>query len=1056
MSFEITERWLMDSGGWPAMKAARASWQAGAVLAVEYDGTRLRGQVRGGGKTFAAGLLIKSKTDVTNLCPCPQSRRDGALCEHSLALGLAWVAQAKSGGASPAAGKTAGAAAAAGASSTAGRGPVSAAPLAPKTSGPLAVTLPPAFFTGLSRQRLGFSLRAVSASATVTETAADRAIHAWLAAQKLDRVPPQLALAGQAQIESFLLALRGHPRVTLGSKPLAIPPDPPLLPLRALTENPQKSGSPGSSGDSEDADDAGQVVLQPDFSSLPGAEWWGGARSTWAYAPGQATLLAYDVPEDFAPLFAEEARQHGVARSISWLIRHGQGLAALFEIDEDDPAWPRFKTVAGASQFRLHLDGSLQAMAATLWCRYGSSPEFPLPASAQDRARFPLQDPQQPEVFYERNDIAEAAALARLQRAGFAPEGGGTRLLLRHEAEFLQFYAGELPRLEAQWTVEYSARAREALRSVERITPSFRPVASGTNWLAFDLALAGSQGTTISQADARRWLQAGQGHRRLPNGKLAVLAKEQFADLDEVLRDLQPDQAGGNFRIKKAQLGYLEASIPRQREKGRAAADEFAAAAPPLSEGWKKILRGYQQHGADWMLRQAAQGLGGILADEMGLGKTVQTLAVIATLRAAHPGGGPCLVTAPTSLLGNWEAEAARFAPGLRVLTIRSGERSEELAALASGAADLVITSYPLLVRDTAHHTKVGYRAVFLDEAGFVRNPDTQASKAVRRLQAHARFALTGTPIENSVRDLWAIMEFAVPGYLGRRDDFRDRYEAPLQAGAAATLDRLRRRMAPYWLRRLKQDVARELPAKIEKIVPCELTSIQREIYTAIQREGVRKIDEARRSQTAAQARLTMLTTLLRMRQTCGDPRLLGETFDGQNPEDFSGKWAALTELLEEIRDGGHSVLIFSQFATQLRLLQETVRQSGLDFCHLDGSSTDREAQIAAFRDDPSKRVFLISLKAGGFGLNLTKADCVIHFDPWWNPAVEAQATDRAHRIGQLRPVTVYKLIAAGTVEEKILALQKQKRHLMETALDDTSPLMDGLQEAELRALVAG
>jgi SNF2 family DNA or RNA helicase len=509
--------------------------------------------------------------------------------------------------------------------------------------------------------------------------------------------------------------------------------------------------------------------------------------------------------------------------------------------------------------------------------------------------------------------------------------------------------------------------------------------------------------------------------------------------------------------VDKSQLGYLEASVarfgPSPPETKQALVDKNL-----LTNEWQKILRDYQSTGARWMLALAASHWGGILADEMGLGKTVQTLAVIATLRAqaqqASAPAQPCLVVAPTSLLGNWQEEAARFAPNLKVLVVRSGERTQELAALAS--VDLVITSYQLLVRDLPSHAAVTYHAAFLDEAGFIRNPDTQIAKAVRRLRTGARFALTGTPIENSIRDLWAIMDFVLPGYLGPRNDFRDRYEGAIQTGQPAALDRLRRRMAPYWLRRLKQDVAKELPSKIEKIIRCEMTRTQRDMYAAIQREGVAKVDEARRARSTGQARMTMLTALLRLRQTCGDPRLLGESFPDRDPSEFSTKWAALTELLEEIRDGGHSVLIFSQFATQLKLLEDAVRHVGLDFCRLDGASRDREAQVSAFKQDPAKRVFLISLKAGGFGLNLTKADTVIHFDPWWNPAVEAQATDRAHRIGQARPVTVYKLIAAGTVEEKIIDLQKRKRQLMETALaDDNAPLMDALDDATLDSLLS-
>jgi SNF2 family DNA or RNA helicase len=365
-----------------------------------------------------------------------------------------------------------------------------------------------------------------------------------------------------------------------------------------------------------------------------------------------------------------------------------------------------------------------------------------------------------------------------------------------------------------------------------------------------------------------------------------------------------------------------------------------------------------------------------------------------------------------------------------------------------------VLTSYQLMARDAAQHQQVDWAAVVLDEAGFIRNPDTQAAKAAHRLRAGVRIALTGTPVENSVRDLWSILQFARPGYLGPREDFRERYELPLAAGGATgVMQRLRRRMAPCLLRRLKQEVARDLPSKIETVVRCELTSGQRDLYAGLLREGAAKVMAAESARQKGQARVHMLTALLRLRQVCCDPRLLpGDAARVQ--EAASGKLEALAGLLDEIRDGGHSVLIFSAFASMLDLLEDSVREAGMEFCRLDGRTVDRAGCVESFQRDPTRRVFLISLKAGGYGLNLTKADTVIHFDPWWNPAVEAQATDRAHRIGQSRPVTVYKLISGGTVEEKILLLQAKKRGLMEAALDDEAPVMDGLSDDDLRGLL--
>lgn len=1032
MSFEITERWLMDSGGWQAMKLARTAWQAGAVLTVEFDGTRLRGQVRSGTRAFAAGMLIKSKTDVTNLCSCPTSRREGALCEHSLALGLAWVHRKTS---------PASAAKSSGSGVLRKEAVPAARPAAPvvSTSGPLAVAFPPNFFEGLLRERLSCSLRVLPAGNGVEETAADRAVHRWLAEQRLTRVPPQVALAGKDAINELLFALREHPRVTVGGSSVAVPAEPPRLPVQVAGRS-DRAGAP--------------VRLRLDPQAVGRARWWMAGEWVWGWGGALPGLTGLRVPEEVRALFTED----GLEVDLAWLARRGALLAELFAIDDSAPEWPRLRLVTRQPRFRLALDGGLQQVTAQLFVAYTPGAEFVLPLSEKEAEAFPLPDPEKAGVFVTREATAEAAALARLQRVGFEAGFEAGRLSLRGQTAVLDFYADTLPALEEMWQVELSPRLRSALRQVVRLTPSFQHVAHGEGWLSFGLALEGEAKGSAPWQEARRWLATGRHQRRLPDGRVVVLAKEQFEDLEEVLRDIQPEQRDGVFRIKASQAGYLEASFPQIKTRLAPPAPEPPAPLPPA---WEKILRSYQRAGAQWMNQRVAEGLGGILADEMGLGKTVQTLAVISARRAAaqrKETAAPCLVVAPTSLLGNWAAEAARFAPELRVLVVRSGERSRELEALAQGAADLVITSYALLTRDVKHYAAREFDVIFLDEAGYVRNPATQISKAVRRLRARARFALTGTPIENSVRDLWAIMEFVLPGYLGPQTDFRERYEAPLQAGAAAgqVLARLRRRMAPYWLRRLKQEVAAELPSKIEKIIPCELTALQREVYVAIQREGSRKVDEARRSQTAAQTRLTLLTALLRLRQTCGDPRLLdAKEFADRSPEELSGKWAVLQELLEEIRDGGHHVLIFSQFAAQLRLLREAVTQAGLDYCYLDGASRDREAQITAFQNDPAKRVFLISLKAGGYGLNLTKADTVIHFDPWWNPAVENQATDRAHRIGQTRPVTVYKLIAAGTVEEKILALQRQKQSLLEAALDDSTPLMDrGLSDEELEALI--
>ncbi len=1014
----------MDSGGWQAVKAARALYEAGSVLEAAYDGTTLKGTILSGGRPLACGLLIRAKTDVENLCRCPESRRDGRLCAHSLALGFAHLRGPAKTGAS--------AASRPGSPAPAAQPPPKPAAPALTAFGPLVFRLAPNFLEGLRRSRL---VLGVSPEGKGTSPD-DAAFLRWLQAQKVSSIPPTLALGDRSQIDALFMALAGHPRVFLGrEEPLRIANVAARLPLDLQL-----------AGDTvrlraETATETGALFLPP---AAPG-------HVGWLVAAERRKILPVRVADAFFDLVQAGGRT--VEKPLRWVVQHLDALQEDFAWDAatSAPELLRLRRRPAQPRFHLELDGTLDRLSAKLTCSYPGLASFAPTASVPGTA-FPLSDPADPLTFLDRAETAEAAALARLERHGFAFSNQDNRFVLKTQRDILQFFAGELERLKRAWDVTFTQRFSAASASVERVQTSWSPVSSGEDWLAFDLKFATSSGASLDRAEIQRLLQTGQGHRRLPGGKIAVVALDEVDDLNEVLRDLGAQQSGsGSFRINKAQSGYLADSI-----QGANDFTQNAEVAPwPVPADLRNIVRSYQAEGIAWLSRLAQQGLGGILADEMGLGKTLQSLALISAYQQANP-GRPALVVCPKSLTGNWAQEAARFVPDVKTLIIQGqgATRTKQLAGLEK--AGLVITSYQLLIRDMESHQPVPWGLVILDEAGYIRNPDTQASKAVRKLRAAARFALTGTPVENSIRDLWSIMDFAVPGYLGRRDDFRDRYEAPLAAGGApAVMSRLRRRLAPYLLRRLKQQVAKDLPSKIEKVVTCALSPVQEEIYARLLREGGEKVLEAERQKQKSQARLHMLTALLRLRQTSCDPRLLNLNLpENQSPAELSGKIEALTELLEEIKEGGHSVLIFSQFATMLNLLKDVVTGVGLDYCHLDGQTTDREAQIRAFRDQPEKRVFLISLKAGGFGLNLTKADTVIHFDPWWNPAVEAQATDRAHRIGQDRPVTVYKLVSAGTVEEKILRLQRKKRGLMDAALDDAAPLMDGLADDELRDLI--
>jgi superfamily II DNA or RNA helicase len=651
---------------------------------------------------------------------------------------------------------------------------------------------------------------------------------------------------------------------------------------------------------------------------------------------------------------------------------------------------------------------------------------------AQIRFRY-----SQPNVA---NSAREAEELARLLEYGFAESKG--KAVLRGEEAVIGFFATGLPRLKESWEVREGERFRHVTRDFVRIEPQFAIREKNDGWLDFHVHYTAGRDAVFSSADLQRLLQAARGHTRLRDGRVAVVDAALSADLEEVLRDCNPRQERGVYRVPPACRGYLEASISQWKgsiERGTAAGGMSRSVKVELGE-LKQKLRPYQIQGAEWLLAKARGGLGALLADEMGLGKTVQTLAAIEALP------GTTLVVCPSSLVWNWKREAQRFLPDLSVLAIDGPDRAQRFATIPDYR--LVVTSYALLRRDIESYKGMTFAAVVLDEAQHIKNPDSQNAKAACALTAQSRFILTGTPVENSLRDLWSLFEFILPGYLGSRQDFKDRYETPLLNGErGAVWNRLSRRLEPYLMRRRKQEILTELPAKIEQVIEVELSPEQKTAYTQLQQAARAQIDELR-TQSSGAARMRVLTALLRLRQACCDLRLLGMK------DSPSSKLSALLELVEETIDGGHRALIFSQFTAMLDIIGSALEDSGISFCRLDGSTPNRQEVVDRFQTDERIPLFLISLKAGGVGLNLTAADTVIHFDPWWNPAVEAQATDRAHRIGQQRIVTSIKLIARDTVEERVLRMQERKRELLEGAVDAEAAL-ERLSAEDLRELTA-
>ncbi len=687
-------------------------------------------------------------------------------------------------------------------------------------------------------------------------------------------------------------------------------------------------------------------------------------------------------------------------------------------------------------------------------------------------------------VLIERDAAAEAAAATLLADLGFRPPSDdfplqelSDALQLPDQAAWVAFARRDIPRLcAAGWQIETDEDYRYDLAEVDDWYAELDEEGEGGNaWFSLELGVvvAGERHALLPllvqmvRAAPREFSAPALAARgdedalvvELPNFERVALPWGRVKPILSTLGELYFGERLGNWvrlpAMDAARLAELERAArlrwiggERLRELGRKL-DSFGGiqpVAPPA--GLQASLRPYQLGGLAWLQFLREYGFGGILADDMGLGKTVQTLAHILLEKEAGRLDAPALVVAPTSLMPNWQAEAARFAPGLRVLLLHGKERAAQFDAI--GDHDLVLTTYALLGRDEEALRKHRYHLLILDEAQYIKNSRTKAAQTARLLDARHRLCLTGTPVQNHLGELWSQFNFLMPGLLGDEKTFKAYYRRPIeQEGDAQRKDFLARRVKPFMLRRTKDKVATELPPKTEIVLPVELGSAQRDLYETVRVAMDRKVRAEIDRKGLARSHIVILEALLKLRQVCCDPRLVEAS-----SATGSAKLDTLMELLDTLSSEGRKVLVFSQFTSMLALIGAQLRERGTDFVELTGSTLDRAAPVAAFQQG-QVGVFLISLKAGGVGLNLTAADTVIHYDPWWNPASENQATDRAWRIGQQQPVFVYKLIARGTLEEKIQELQRRKGELANAVLvnEEETELAPGLQADDLRAI---
>ena len=643
-------------------------------------------------------------------------------------------------------------------------------------------------------------------------------------------------------------------------------------------------------------------------------------------------------------------------------------------------------------------------------------------------------------VFYDRTALAGVGTLmAPLNCHADRFEGELTkRVTKKFPEEFAAWLRTIPPEVEVKLEGELASFTEGAIAG----TVQLEATEAGTDW--FDLrVILNVADTQLTQAEIKLLLSAKGGFVRLEKKGWRKLEFKLSPEEDEQLARL--GLTPREFTDEPQRLHALQLADPAARKflpeaqtlaVQRRAAELKARVAPALPAGLKAELRPYQLEGFHFLAYLAANRFGGILADDMGLGKTLQTLARLLWLRTpsappqtpdAGPRPLPSLVVCPKSVTDNWRAEVERFAPGLRV-KVWSGTAAEDLPAL-TGTADLHVLNYTQLRLVGESLARTDFQAVILDEGQYIKNPSSQTAQIARALRAEHRLVLSGTPIENRLLDLWSLMSFAMPGVLGSRAQFTQLYDAKEDPHARR---RLSARVRPFLLRRTKSQVARDLPDRVEEDLYCEIEGEQKTLYRAELKRAQQMLLKVSTQKQLNQDRFHFLTSLLRLRQICCHPRLVKADSKAE-----SAKLEALLDQLEPLMDEGHKVLVFSQFVSLLDLLKVALAEKGWPVHYLAGDTENRGAVVRDFQAQPGGSVFLISLKAGGFGLNLTAASYVVLFDPWWNPAVEAQAIDRTHRIGQTHKVIAYRLLIKDSIEEKIRALQKTKRALAEDVLGE-------------------
>ncbi|MGB0370815.1 MAG: SNF2-related protein [Opitutales bacterium] len=969
---DFDKNYLVDLGGWSAWREGKALAEARAQHRAEWNAPELKGEIRVGGKSYFPRLNLRSKSFPDSRCNCQKGMR-GQVCEHIVALCLVYQRRDES---------------------LEIDAPAEAEPAKEE---PVSTAAPQA-----PAKKSGKTKKSGLKTMLISQEHGDEIKLRIMLPPNLENAAPKDAIVLKIQAE-----LDGE-----------------NLPLEHLNRKKHYK------------------VASHDYLALALLEEWcqGAPSSIVQLNRERARILLDNYVDQDSIFFLSDPDT-----ALTWEDDQLEGVHEHLE-EEPTPSYGAFGRRPAKRKVEEEEESEVSTYSAFGGAKRSARIEsVPLGGIKKRKTEDSSVDAGQMEIdgspkflaikLFGRTHANYATALDLLRDEGFRNEPSNGKWWLRDTHKVLNFLATYWDRLENEWGAKFSSNFKKQMKSVKtaEIATDIVEVRNGFN-VSLSLKAGKADEYEVRQAISvgKQYVSSGKSIYLLNPKRIEALGKAQKALTGDVRSELAPSftQAVNSAALADAEKILSPISKDWQPpeswiERSGALKEINRLKPPPLSDSLDNTLRSYQRIGVAWLFHLYTNELGGVLADEMGLGKTLQALSLMQCVHANADEPGPSIVICPASVVENWIREARRFVPELKSLAHHGSQRIKDPNELK--AYDLIVTSYGTMSRDVEILGAVDFKLIIGDEAQHIKNKKTQNARSLRGLIGRGKFLLTGTPIENSLDDLRALFDFLMPGYLADRPtgldpDSRNWYD-----------QRHREQAAPYILRRSKKMVAPELPDKIEQVFYCHMEGAQAGLYEKILKdtqETIYSLEE--NGANGGAVRMAAFNQLLRLRQVCADPRIL----DPGMAAGASSKLQAFREILEEALQDGHRILVFSQFVSVLKLLRTELEDKGHQYCYLDGSTRNRQSLVDRFNENEDIPVFLISLKAGGTGLNLTGADTVIHYDPWWNPAIEQQATDRAHRIGQKRIVTSIKLIAADTVEENVVELQRTKAKMLEELLE--------------------